>query len=228
MMERIHNNRQALILGVAVLFLLLLVPYMLMIRPQTEDIETQKSEVARLQQENEIFQRKIDELKGEGVGELSDEEIAQKLPATPNQEQIVTDLYKVGLATNVILSDATFASENPTSGSATAQTTETTTGQVNSVYVTANIQGDYASIKNWMTAMQNLPRFTSIEQFTLNKPYVFGSSLLDATVTFTASYLPRDASDAVTADTTAGGDAATPSDNGATSEATDPASDTTP
>lgn len=190
MLERIHNNRQALILGVAVLFLLLLVPYMLMIRPQTEEIDTQNGEVARLQQENDIFQRKIDELKGGGTSELSDEEIAKKLPADPNQEQIVKDLYKVGLATNVILSDAAFSNENPISASATA--TDTASGsQVQSVYVTANIQGDYASLQNWMTAMQSLPRLTSIEQFTLNKPYVFGSSLLDASVTLRAVYLPQ-------------------------------------
>ncbi|CAM4395994.1 type II secretion system protein GspM [Saccharibacillus endophyticus] len=192
MMERIHNNRQALILGVAVLFLLLLVPYMLMIRPQTEKIQTQQSEVARLQQENDIFQRKIDELKSGETSELSEEEIAKKLPADPNQEQIVTDLYQVGLASDVVLSDATFAGTDPNSGTATAQTTDTaTSGQINAMYVTVNIQGNYAQIKKWMTELQNLPRFTSVEQFTINKPYNFGSSLLDATVTFTASYLPQ-------------------------------------
>ncbi|OWR27555.1 hypothetical protein CDO73_21705 [Saccharibacillus sp. O23] len=210
MLERIHNNRQALILGITVLFLLLLVPYMLMIRPQTEKIETQQSEVVRLQQENEIYGRKIDELKNQGAQNLSGEEIAEKLPSEPDQEQIVTDLYKAGLATNVILSDATFASESPVAGSATAQTTEAPQdGQIRSVYVTANIQGDYTGLKNWMSALQKLPRLTSIEQFKLNKPYVYSNSLLDATVTFTAIYLPS------TVDSSASSNAADATDAGA-------------
>ena len=192
MLERIHNNRQGLILGVAVLFLLLLVPYMLMIRPQSEDIAFQQGEVTRLQQENEIFGRKIEELKGAGAAELSDEEVTQKLPSNANQEQIVSDLYKVGLATNVILSDATFADNIPGSESAATETQTPVSGSVAGVYVTANIQSDYNGIKAWMKAIQNLPRITSIEQFSFNKPYVFSGSLLEATVTFKASYLPQD------------------------------------
>lgn len=194
MMERIHNNRQALILGVAVLFMLLLVPYMLMIRPQSEEIAATDGEIARLQQENEIYQRKIDELTTEGTSELSEEEIARRLPADPNQEQIVNDLYNVGLATSVRLSDATFANENTAGGDqAAVSEAEPASGQVRSIYVTANIQGSYAAIKAWMSAIQDLPRLTSVEQFTLNKPYDFNGALLEATVTFTASYVPQSA-----------------------------------
>lgn len=191
MMERIHNNRQALVLGIAVLFLLLLVPYMLMIRPQTEDIAYNDSEIARLQQENDIFQKKIDELKAAGAGSLTDEQIVAKLPLDPDQEQIVTDLYNVGLDNDITLLDAAFSNEDVTTGTASAQVADaTTSNQVKSVYVTANIQGSYEKIKLWMSAIQNLPRITMIEQFTLNKPYSFKNTLLDATVTFKASYLP--------------------------------------
>ncbi|NGZ76079.1 type II secretion system protein M [Saccharibacillus alkalitolerans] len=192
MMERIHNNRQALVLGIAVLFLLLLVPYMLMIRPQTEDIAANEAEIARLQQENDVYQRKIDELKTVGAGELSAEQIAAKLPANPDQERIVTDLYKVGLETSVILSDASFSDENTAQASEAAQSAgSSAAGQVKSVYVTANIRGSYEGIKAWMSAIQDLPRLTSVEQFTLTKPYAFKGTLLEATVTFNASYLPQ-------------------------------------
>lgn len=193
MMERIHNNRQALILGVAVLFLLLLIPYMLIIRPQTEEVAASDGEIVRLQQENDIFQRKIDELTTEETSELSDTEIARKLPTDPNQEQVVIDLYNVGLATDVVLSNATFSSENSAVGDQALQSEASTSNQVQSIYVTANIKGSYAGIKSWMSAIQDLPRLTAVEQFTLSKPYVFNSTLLEATVTFTASYLPQTA-----------------------------------
>lgn len=210
MMERIHNNRQALIMGLAVLFLLLLVPYMLILRPQTEDLAINDGEIARLQQENDIFQKKIDELKAEGAGSLTQEQIVAKLPAGANQEQIVTDLYNVGLDNEIILSDASFSDENTAATNTAAQPADTAnTGQVKSIYVTANIQGSYKAIQSWMGAIQNLPRITSIEQFTLSKPYTFSGSLLEATVTFNASYLPADAAaDTVPADGSTGTDAA--------------------
>ncbi len=214
MMERIHNNRQALILGIAVLFLLLLVPYMLILRPQTEDIAANDGEIARLQQENDIFQRKIDELKAEGAGSLTAEQIEAKLPADANQEQIVTDMYTIGLDSEVTLTDAAFSNENAVSSDASAQAADATvSNQVQSVYVTANIQGSYEAIKLWMGAIQKLPRITTIEQFTLDKPYSFKSALLEASVTFKASYLPQAApTDAAPADGTTGTDAAAETD----------------
>lgn len=183
-------------LGVAVLFLLLLVPYMLMLRPQSEEISVNDGEIVRLQQENDLFQRKIDELTAEGADDLSDEEIAQVLPTVSNQEQIVNDLYKVGVATSVRLSDATFSNENTAASQTDAGSQASVSGQVRSVYVTVNIQGSYDGIKNWMSEIQNLPRLTAVEQFRIDKPYVYRGTLLSATVTFTASYLPQAASPA--------------------------------
>ncbi|GGN93049.1 hypothetical protein [Saccharibacillus kuerlensis] len=190
MMERIHNNRQALVLGIAVLFLLLLIPYVLIIRPQAEEKVSNDSEIAFLQQTNDLFQRKIDELSDQEVGGLSSEQIAQRLPEGPDQEQVVTDLYNVGLSTNVRLVDASFANEKSADGTVSPETNVGTPEQIKSVYVTAKIQGSYEGIKSWMKEIQDLPRLTAIEQFTLNKPYVYKGSLLSATVTFSASYLP--------------------------------------
>ena len=190
MMERIHNNRQALVLGIAMLFLLLLVPYMLLLRPQTEQMTANESEIARLEQENGIYQRKIDELKAQNADRLSDEQIAQKLPAGPDQEQIVKDLYKIGMASGVVLADATFSNESTAADPAAQNTDVSASSGIRSVYVTAHVKGGYAGIKDWMAALQKLPRLTSVEQFTIDKPYVFNGVLLEATVTFTASYLP--------------------------------------
>jgi len=207
MMERLHNNRQPLILGIAVLFLVLLAVYILLMRPNTEQIEINDSQITNLQQENDIFQRKIDELQAEGTGTLSEEEIAQKLPADSNKEQVIIDLNRIGDDTGVRLIDASFSDENANTAEASdSNATET----VKSLYVTANIQGSYSGIKLWMDQLQNLPRLTAVEQISLQKPYLnSGNTLLSSTVTFKASYLPSAATaDPAATDTATETDAA--------------------
>ncbi len=211
MLERIHNSRQAIILGLAVLFLALLGFYMLLIRPDVETLKANESEVTRLQQENDIFQKKIDELTALGVTEFTEEEIAAKLPANANMEQIILDLKEAGEKADVRLSDAQFSeqSEDATLDVTTPISQALSSNGLRSVYVTVNIEGGYTQIRDWMDRIQKLDRITTIDNFSFQQPYLPGntSSLLSASVTFTASYLPPAAvADPAATDAAAGTD----------------------
>ncbi|MDO3412042.1 type II secretion system protein GspM [Saccharibacillus sp. CPCC 101409] len=220
-MQRILNNRQGVILGITGLFLLILVFYMLAVKPKVELWENQDNEIVGLQQQNTLMQSKIDELSKEESGSMTDEEMTAKLPPDADSQQIILDIQRIGQQASVRLSDATFAyeGEGQDASASTPISKALTAEGLRTVYVTVNVEGDYAHLRMWLDQLQQTERLTTVDSVGFQQPAV-PNTLLAATVTFTASYYPTAAGTAADADGTS--DAA---DAAGTTDATDATAD---
>lgn len=212
MMQRILNNRQGIVLGITGLFLLILAFYMLAIKPKVELWNTQENEIASLNQQNALLQSKIDERDQESQDDsLTEEAIAAALPPNADAEQLILDIKQIGEQASVRLSDATFAygGESETMAGTPISQILNANG-LNTVYVTVNVEGNYTQLRTWIDLVQKTDRVTTVDSIAFQQP-AQPNTLLAATITFTASYLPSIA----TADPAAT-DAATETDAAAT------------
>lgn len=191
MMQRILNNRQGVILGITGLFLLILVFYVLAIRPKAELWNTQDLEITSLQQQNALLQSKLDERTQEQSGSMTDENIKAALPPGPDAEQLILDMKRIGEQASVRLSDATFSYGKDTAdaNSATAISKALSAAGLGTVYVTVNVEGNYMQLRSWIDLLQKTERVTTVDAISFQQS-AQPNQLLSATITFTASYLP--------------------------------------
>ncbi|WP_172198332.1 type II secretion system protein GspM [Saccharibacillus qingshengii] len=194
MMQRILNNRQGIILGITGLFLLILAFYMLAIKPKVELWNTQESEISSLNQQNALLQSKIDERDQESQDDsLTEEAIAAALPPNADAEQLILDIKQIGEQASVRLSDAAFAyggESDATAGTSISQVLSA--NGLNTVYVTVNVEGNYTQLRTWIDLVQKTDRVTTVDSIAFQQP-AQPNTLLAATITFTASYLPSTA-----------------------------------
>ncbi|OWA36223.1 hypothetical protein B9G55_10270 [Saccharibacillus sp. O16] len=193
MMQRILNNRQGVILGITGLFLLILLFYVLAIRPKAELWKSQDVEIASLQQQNDLLQSKIEERTQEESSSMTPENVAAALPPDPDAEQLILDIKRIGeqASSSVRLSDATFSYEGGSAApeSTTAISQALSANGLRTVYVTVNVEGNYSQIRSWINQLQQTKRVTTVDSISFQQS-IQPNQLLSATITFTASYLP--------------------------------------
>ncbi|WP_074111244.1 type 4a pilus biogenesis protein PilO [Paenibacillus sp. P46E] len=185
MMEQINKYRSPIVLGVLVLFLLLLAVFILGIRPTNHTIEEQNLQMSQLEQQNGLLQNKINELKSSAADHQEQESLLAQLPRGDNSEQLILDLRSIGTLTNARLKDIGFAVGAGNRIQEMTGASEAAFPTVKQLKMTALVEGDYASVRNWMTALQLLPRIINVDSFSFQQS---SGSIISANITFTAYY----------------------------------------
>lgn len=187
-MEQLTKSRPAMLLGLSLLFLILLAVYMLGVRPLSERSAEYDQNIAQMQQENNLLQQKVIELKSNAA---SEETVIQAVPSADQSEQLLLSLQQVGQKSNARLTDIAFATKNAatdtTATSPDAQSLQIPGGQLQ---MSAQVEGGYTEIKNWLREVQKLPRLITVDSFSFDEPYQASKAtpFITAKVVFTAYY----------------------------------------
>ncbi len=193
-MEQINKYRSPIVLGVLIMFLLLFAFFMLSIQPTNNQISTQQAELERLNQETEIFQNKINELKSNSnSGNSEQDKLLAALPQGDDSEGLILNLSQISSSAQVRLTDISFITDELNPLQDTAGSTEVLYPTVKQMKMVAAVQGTYTSIHKWMNELQDIPRIVNIDSFSFQEPYdqpVTGSpeSILTANIAFTAYF----------------------------------------
>lgn len=149
--------------------------------------------MSQLNEQNSLLERKIDERKNDTSQQAEEAALLTQLPEGDNSEQMILDLRSIGSVSGAKLKDVNFSigQENPI---------QTMTGSGTAVYptvkpltMTAVVEGDYSSISNWLSALQQLPRIVNVDTLTFQRSSDGGgaggtSSIITANVSFTAYF----------------------------------------
>ncbi|NGM82341.1 type 4a pilus biogenesis protein PilO [Paenibacillus sp. 7124] len=198
-MEQINKYRSPIVLGVLILFLMLLAFYLLGLQPASRKISEQEAQLAQLNEQNQLLQSQIDKLQSSSPGAEEKESLLAQLPRGDNSEQLILDLRAIGTMTSARLKDISFTAgnTNPIQEMTGASTAAYPT--VKALKMTAIVEGDYTSIRNWMKALQMLPRIINVDSFVFQRSSAKNpgaaqsmNSILTATVSFTAYYEEAD------------------------------------
>ncbi|MDO7906598.1 type 4a pilus biogenesis protein PilO [Paenibacillus sp. JX-17] len=192
-MDKILKQRQVVFLGMAILFLILLVLYMFLLKPTLDAVAEQEVEIGSLEQQNETLRAKIAEFSTEDAGTGGSEAAKRAIPEGDDSKQLIVDLNQIGQRSSADLRDIQFttvSSKEDTSGTAQSETNSQLPDGTGLIHMTGVLQGDYKQIHEWMNQLQKMPRFVSIEAFSFQQPYVQSASgsILTANVSFTAYY----------------------------------------
>ncbi|MFD1776602.1 type 4a pilus biogenesis protein PilO [Paenibacillus rhizophilus] len=196
-MEQINKYRSPIVLGVLILFLMLLSFYLLGVQSASRKVSEQESQLAQLNEQNQLLQTQIDKLQISSPGDSEEEALLAQLPRGDNSEQLILDLRAIGTVTNARLKDISFTvgDTNPIQEMTGASTVAYST--VKALKMTAVVEGDYTGIRNWMKDLQILPRIINVDSFVFqrsssNNAAQSVNSILTATVSFTAYYEETD------------------------------------
>lgn len=186
-MEQINRYRSPIVLGVLVLFLLLFAFFLLGFQPTNTKIAEQEAEMAQLEQQNSLLQRKIDERQSAAGDSEAEEALLKRLPRGDASEQLILDLREIGIMSDARLKDIGFAAEDTNPVQNMSGSGEAGFPGVKQLKMTALVEGTYSNVKSWMNALQLLPRIINVEAFSFQHSSNSGN-MISANITFTAYY----------------------------------------
>lgn len=195
-MEQINRYRSPIVLGVLVLFLLLFAFFLLGFQPTNTKIAEQEAEMAQLEQQNSLLQRKIDERQSSVENSEAEDALLKQLPRGDASEQLLLDLREVGTMSDARLKDIGFAAEDTNSVQDRSGSAAAVFPGVKQLRMTALVEGTYSNVRSWLNALQLLPRIINVEAFSFQHSSNSGN-IISANVTFTAYFeQPADAPEA--------------------------------
>lgn len=193
-MESFNKYRSPIVLGVLIMFLVLFAFFMLGVQPTNKEIASQNDEIERLEKETNIFQNKINELKGAGDSvDPEQQELLAALPKGDDSEGLIYNFSAVGMSSYARLNDVSFTLNEVSPIQGMAGSSEMLYPTVKQIKMSAVVEGTYTNIRAWMTELQALPRIVNIDSFNFQPSYVQGTEgmkedILTASVSFTAYY----------------------------------------
>ncbi|MDQ0192150.1 type 4a pilus biogenesis protein PilO [Paenibacillus wynnii] len=192
-MEQINKYRSPIVLGVLVLFLLLFAFFMLGVQPTNDKIAEQDLQVGQLEKQNGLMQKKIDELKSSTEANQEQEALLAQLPRGDGSEQLILDLRAVGTYTNARLKDIGFAIGETNPIQEMTGSSDIAFPTVKQLKLTAIVEGEYTSVRNWLTALQLLPRIINVDSFSFQQSEESDASeksgsIITANISFTAYF----------------------------------------
>ncbi|BCG61311.1 type 4a pilus biogenesis protein PilO [Paenibacillus sp. URB8-2] len=196
-MEQLNKYRSPIVLGMLILFLILLAFYLLGVQSASRKVSEQESQLAQMNEQNQLLQDQIDKLQSSSPGDSEEEALLAQLPRGDNSEQLILDLRAIGTVTNARLKDISFTAGDTNPIQEMTGTSTAAYPTVKALKMTAVVEGDYTGIRNWMRALQLLPRIINVDSFVFqrsssNNAAQSVSSILTATVSFTAYYEEAD------------------------------------
>ncbi|WEK53393.1 MAG: type 4a pilus biogenesis protein PilO [Candidatus Cohnella colombiensis] len=169
MAQWLNKNRQLVILGLVLLFLILMVLYVFLINPTSEEIDSKKTEIHSLEQNRTLYEKKIVQ-KQQAGSDFNSNEIQSAIPLWDNTEQLLYDLTKIGEATHTEFRSISFArsENNQLQGIIGGEASQYPS--IRELKASIVLDGTYIDIMNWIESMQLLPRLIVIDSFSLEKP----------------------------------------------------------
>ncbi|MDN4617460.1 type II secretion system protein GspM [Paenibacillus sp. PsM32] len=186
-MEQLNKYRNVILLGIILLFVILLAFYMWVLYPLSQKSEQYDVQLNQMQQEYNLIQTKIAQLKGSQPTDAQ-QAIQAAIPATVASEKLLIQLQQVDQTSYARITDIEFVNvDNNNSGDITAENLGVNVGQIR---MNAELEGGYTEIREWMNQLQKLPRLITVDSFSFQQPYTPGKSgpILTANVSFTAYY----------------------------------------
>lgn len=186
-MEQLSKHRNVVLLGIVLLFVILLAFYAWVLHPLTKQSDQYDAQLSQIQQEYNLIQTKIAQLKGSQPNEQQ-QAVQAAIPATVASEKLLLQLQQVDQSSYARITDVEFVNIDPNnSGDIAAEDLGVNVGQIR---MNAEIEGGYAEIREWMNQLQKLPRLITVDSFSFQQPYTPGKSgtILTANVSFTAYY----------------------------------------
>ncbi|ANF95744.1 type 4a pilus biogenesis protein PilO [Paenibacillus bovis] len=186
-MEQLTKSRPAILLVLALLFLILLAVYMLGVRPLSERTEQYDQNISQMQQEYDLLHQKLIELKGHAADQAV---LDQAVPMQDQSEQLLLSLQQIGQKSNARLTDVAFALKGSETEQAAATNTQQLSINAGQIQMSAQVEGSYTEIKNWLNELQKLPRLINVDSFSFDEPYNPGKAAapITAKIVFTAYY----------------------------------------
>lgn len=191
--EQVNKYRSPIVLGLLILFLLLFAFFMLGVRPANQEIKDQESELSQLNEQNTLLATKIDERQNGTSPDVEEAELLAKLPGGDGSEQLILDLRAIGSTTNARLKDIGFALGETNPIQEMTGASEVAFPTVKQLKMTAIVEGNYASVRSWLSELQLLPRIINVDALSFQQSEgaaVNGNSgsIISANVSFTAYY----------------------------------------
>lgn len=186
-MEQINKYRSPIVLGVLVLFLLLFAFFLLGFQPTNNKIAEQESEMSQLEQQNSLMENKIEELNSSAANDEEQDALLAQLPRGDGSEQLILDLRAIGTMTNARLKDIGFTLDDTNPIQVMTGSPNVVFPTVKSIKMTAVVEGSYTNVRNWMTALQLLPRIINVDAYSFQHSSD-SNNIISANITFTAYY----------------------------------------
>ncbi|TXK85392.1 type 4a pilus biogenesis protein PilO [Paenibacillus sp. N3.4] len=183
------NNTQTLLLFVAVLlFLGLFAFYYFLQIPSSNKVKAQESEIATLDKQVQLLNKKISDKQKEDVGP-SIKEIQAALPLWDNTEQLTLDLNKIKNDTKVTFNSIAYSVSDKTTQQGEANK-KNAYPNVREVKVTTAIMGTFKDITDAITQLQALPRLVNIDTVNYGNLPKDLTRRITVNLTFTAYFDP--------------------------------------
>lgn len=186
-MEQFNKYRSPIVLGVLVLFLLLFAFFLLGFQPTNNKIAEQESEISQLEQQNSLMENKIEELNSSAANDEEQDALLAQLPRGDGSEQLILDLRAIGTMTNARLKDIGFTLDDTNPIQVMTGSPNVVFPTVKSIKMTAVVEGSYINVRNWMTALQLLPRIINVDAYSFQHSSD-SNNIISANITFTAYY----------------------------------------
>ncbi|RIX54047.1 hypothetical protein D3P08_07280 [Paenibacillus nanensis] len=181
----LNKSQSMSIIAIIAMFLLLLVIFLIVLRPSFKEVEEQKRQVAQLEEQNAMLQKVLANKK-EKTKDLPDD-VQKALPLWDNTEQMVVSMKELAAATNTSLSSISFSVSDTNQIQAIAGGSEPLFPTVGELKVQTVIQGAYSEVRGWLVELQKLPRVVNVDSVRYS---VGASGEMSAEVNFTGYYDP--------------------------------------
>lgn len=191
MLEKINHNRSVILLGMVALFVLSFAFYTFALKPSMDTGTIRQSELETLQQERDILDKRLADLRSKSSGDDPDFQSAREaLPLDEDTQQLVLQLKKIQDKSFAKLTDIEFQLQDGNQIALMTGKKPEDYSSVKEVKMKAVVEGGYNEIHAWMKQLQSAPRLITIDSFTFQQPYEQRNpgSILTANISFTAYY----------------------------------------
>ncbi|MGF7031321.1 type IV pilus assembly protein PilO [Paenibacillus mucilaginosus] len=155
-------NNNLLLLGFAVLFLILFACYSFVLKPSSDTLEANRTEIGTLQKQLGILEKKVKE-KQQAQSTMSTEAVQAALPPGDNVEKLTVDLRQIEKDAQAKISSVTFSKSAKNDLQTLLVSKEPVYPNVHMVEAKLEVSGTYVQIKEVIERLQLLPRLTHID-----------------------------------------------------------------
>lgn len=190
-MERINKYRSVIVLALLLGFVLVFAFYWLGLSPTIDKLDEQSQELVQIEEEKQLLQNKLDELKGNVEGQDSIDPEWDALPQNDMADQLILDIRTVTARSEATLKAIDFQLTGENELHLMLNEQETMYPRIHEIKMNADLEGTLSQMESFMKELESLPRLMKVDSFALQQRSESGSiadPVLTATIVFTSYY----------------------------------------
>ncbi|WIV18201.1 type 4a pilus biogenesis protein PilO [Paenibacillus polygoni] len=190
-MERINKYRSVIVLALLLGFVLVFAFYWLGLSPTIDKLDEQSQELVQIEEEKQLLQNKLDELKGNVEGQDSIDPEWDALPQNDMADQLILDIRAVTARSEATLKAIDFQLTGENELHLMLNEQETMYPRIHEIKMNADLEGTLSQMESFMKELESLPRLMKVDSFALQQRSESGSiadPVLTATIVFTSYY----------------------------------------